>query len=190
VRLFVAVETGAAVARAAVEVIEELRRRAARVAPGVRFTWTAPERLHLTLRFIGEADAPGVQAIRTSLDSPVDVPPFEMSVGGIGVFPPGRRPRALWVGVGEGLESVHRLEREVTRRLRAAGVPPEARPFSPHCTLARVRPGPAFPLAPLVEGLTATVLGTTRVEAITLFESRLSPKGPDHVPLQRTPLVA
>jgi 2'-5' RNA ligase len=53
-----------------------------------------------------------------------------------------------------------------------------------------VRPGPAFPLAPLVEGLTATVLGTTRVEAITLFESRLSPKGPDHVPLQRTPLVA
>jgi 2'-5' RNA ligase len=31
-------------------------------------------------------------------------------------------------------------------------------------------------------------LGTTSVEAITLFESRVSSKGPTYIPLQRTAL--
>jgi 2'-5' RNA ligase len=35
----------------------------------------------------------------------------------------------------------------------------------------------------------AAALGTTRVDAITLYESRLSPKGPTYVPLQRSPLT-
>jgi hypothetical protein len=41
---------------------------------------------------------------------------------------------------------------------------------------------------PLLEGLEEQALGVSRVEAITLYESRLSPRGPTYVPLQLTAL--
>jgi 2'-5' RNA ligase len=40
----------------------------------------------------------------------------------------------------------------------------------------------------LLEGLERSSLGTTRIAAITLFESRLSPTGPTYVPMLRTSL--
>ena len=47
-RLFVACETGAAVAEAADALIGELRARVARLAPQARLMWVAKERLHFT----------------------------------------------------------------------------------------------------------------------------------------------
>jgi 2'-5' RNA ligase len=42
--------------------------------------------------------------------------------------------------------------------------------------------------ATLFDGVADRVFGTSRVEAITLFHSRLSPNGPTYEPLQRTEL--
>jgi 2'-5' RNA ligase len=42
--------------------------------------------------------------------------------------------------------------------------------------------------ARLLDGLTDRRIGTTRIETITLFQSKLSPKGPTYTPLLRTPL--
>jgi len=40
----------------------------------------------------------------------------------------------------------------------------------------------------LLDGLTDRRIGTTQIDAITLFHSKLSPKGPTYTPLLRTPL--
>jgi 2'-5' RNA ligase len=80
------------------------------------------------------------------------------------------------------------LEREVGARLAPCGFPPEDRPYRPHLTLARVREPEGLRTAPLVEGLADRTLGTARIAAITLFESRLSPKGPAYAPRARTAL--
>ena len=64
------------------------------------------------------------------------------------------------------------------------------RPYSPHLTLARVREAAGLRSASLLDGLEDRSLGTTRIDAITLFQSRLSPKGPTYVPLLRTSLRA
>ena len=80
------------------------------------------------------------------------------------------------------------MERAVSARLAATGVPPEERAYRPHLTLARVRDAAGLKSRPLFEGLAERALGTTRVEAITPYESRLSPKGPSYVPLRRTEL--
>jgi 2'-5' RNA ligase len=88
-----------------------------------------------------------------------------------------------------GLEPLRQVEHEVSARLEGVGVPREDRDYSPHLTLARVRDGAGLRSAPLFEGLERVSLGTTRVEAITLYESRLSPKGPAYVPLHRTSLI-
>jgi RNA 2',3'-cyclic 3'-phosphodiesterase len=189
-RLFVAVEMEPAVAARADALIGELRRRAERLSPHARITWVPAERLHLTVRFIGNVDDDQVRAIVAALQAPLDAERFDLTLAGTGAFPNGGKPRVLWAGVTDGREALRGTEREVSLRLELADVPPEDRVYSPHLTLARIRDAAGLKSARLFEGISATVLGTTRVEAITLFESRLSPKGPTYVAMQRTPLRA
>jgi 2'-5' RNA ligase len=54
-------------------------------------------------------------------------------------------------------------------------------------TLARVRDAKGLRTQTLFDGLDGT-LGATAVRTITLFQSRLSPKGPTYVALQSTRL--
>jgi 2'-5' RNA ligase len=68
-------------------------------------------------------------------------------------------------------------------------VAPEDRPYRPHVTLARVKEPAGLRTAPLLEGVREHEFGVRRVDAITLFESRLSPRGPTYMPLHRTPLA-
>jgi 2'-5' RNA ligase len=187
-RLFVGVAIDSEVTATAGALIEELRRRASTLAPRARITWIPEERLHLTVRFIGNTDEEKTRTISEALEPPFDVPPFALTLAGIGAFPRSGKPQVLWAGLTGGLESLQRVEREVTARLVAAGVPPEDRAYSPHLTLARIREAAGLRSSALFDGLAGTILGTTHVEAITLFESRLSPEGPTYFPLQRTAL--
>jgi 2'-5' RNA ligase len=82
------------------------------------------------------------------------------------------------------------LEHEVSGRLAGVGLEAESRPYSPHLTLARVRDAAGLRAERLLDGLTDVSLGRVAVTTVTLFESRLSPKGPTYVPLLETPLSA
>jgi 2'-5' RNA ligase len=186
-RLFVAVELNRAIEEAARDVIDDLRARAARLAPRAKITWASPERMHLTVRFIGEADETNARAIRSALGPTIDAPVFDVTVEGVGAFPPKGPLRVVWAGLTDGRSGLLEVERAVSQRLHTL-VPAEDRPFSPHLTLARVKEPADLSRAKLFEGLTEKHFGTVHVDAITLFESRLSPKGATHVPLQRTAL--
>ncbi len=186
-RLFTAIELGDEVAPRAGALVEELRRRTGTLAPSARITWVAPGRMHLTLRFIGEVDGAGAERVLHVLRPPVGHAPFVVRWGSPGAFPARGAPRVLWIGVQSGAERLEMLETEVSRRLHTVGLPRDARPYRPHVTLARVREPAGLRTAALFDRLTPQ-LGETRVVAITLFESRLSPKGPTYTALQHTPL--
>jgi 2'-5' RNA ligase len=186
-RLFVAVEMNRPVEDAAREVIEDLRARAARLAPRAKISWSAAERIHITVRFIGDADETKSQAIRAALGPTIEAPVFDVLVEGVGAFPPKGPPRVLWAGLTDGREGLLEVERAVSRRLDAL-VPPDDRPYSPHLTLARVKDPAGLSRSTLLEGLTTRQLGRLHVDAITLFESRLSSHGATHVALQRSAL--
>ena len=123
------------------------------------------------------------------LEPPLDLNPFDLTVSGVGAFPPKGFPRVVWAGLTGGRDRLLTVERSVSERLAQAGVPREERPYSPHLTLARVRDAAGLRSVALVGDFREVSLGTTTVDAITLFESRLSPKGPTYVPLARTPLI-
>lgn len=186
-RLFIAVEMNASVEAAARDVIEDLRARVARLAPRARITWSAPERLHITVRFIGDADATRTQAIRSALGPTIDAPVFDLGVEGVGAFPPKGPPRVFWAGLTDGRDGLLEVERAVSQRLETL-VPAEDRPYAPHLTLARVKDPAGLSRVALFEGLNTRQFGRVHVDAITLFESRMSPKGATHVPLQRSAL--
>jgi 2'-5' RNA ligase len=92
--------------------------------------------------------------------------------------------------VAGGIDFLREVEREVSGRLRPFGVSAEERPYAPHLTLARVREAAGRQIRELRLGGGEQPLGTAHVDAITLFESRRSPKGATDVALQRTPLAA
>jgi 2'-5' RNA ligase len=186
-RLFIAVEMNPSVAEAAREVIDDLRARVTRLAPRAHVTWSAPDRIHVTVRFIGEADEARAQAIRSALGPTIGAPVFDLTVEGVGAFPPKGPPRVFWAGLADGRDGLLEVERAVSQRLETL-VPAEDRPYAPHLTLARVKEPAGLSRATLFEGLSARRFGTVHVDAITLFESRLSSKGATHVPLQRSAL--
>jgi RNA 2',3'-cyclic 3'-phosphodiesterase len=186
-RLFVAIEIDQAIVDAVAGTIDELKSRIERLAPRARITWATPDRLHITVKFIGNTHEQATHAIRTALAPTLDVPRFDLRVEGMGAFPPKGAPRVFWAGLTAGRNEALDVERHVSSRLGTL-VPVEDRPYSPHLTLARVKDPAGLSRAALFEGVSDRHFGTVHVDAITLFESRLSSKGATYVPLLRTAL--
>lgn len=184
-----AVDVGESLAAGAAELTRALQARVAAQAPGAKVTWIPAERLHLTVRFIGEVDDRQADAVLDALAAPLAIPPFQLTLAGAGAFPKSGSPRVLWLGVTQGREPLQAAERTISARLAALGIPEEERPYSPHLTLARVREPARLRSAHLLEGLGDWAAGTVCIDAITLFHSRLSPKGPTYTPLVRTRLA-
>ncbi len=120
------------------EALKREIRRLARVLPDVRFV--DPDSLHLTLAFLGELDEDALATTITVADEIArPARPFELALSGLGVFGPPSAPRVIWAGVGGETRALHGLQRRLAEALEAQGFPREARPFSPHLTLARLK---------------------------------------------------
>jgi RNA 2',3'-cyclic 3'-phosphodiesterase len=141
-----------------------------------------PERLHVTLAFLGErspADADAAaEVLRAQAGRLAALDPGELRATEALALPP-RRPRAAAVGLAGGQGRLEALQAHLAGSLVAAGVlAPEARPFLPHVTVARARrgarPARGLPGAPALE---------FRPRAVTLFESRTGGPAPRYVGL-------
>jgi 2'-5' RNA ligase len=134
VRLFLALNLPPAVRDAAHAAAEPLRR----AAPGV--AWTAAEKLHLTVKFLGEQPEGAAATLAAAL-APVVTrhPPAELDIVGVGAFPRLTRPRVLWLGVRPD-PKLELLHHDVEAACAALGHPLSGRAFRPHVTLGRVRP--------------------------------------------------
>jgi 2'-5' RNA ligase len=144
--------------------------------------------MHITIRFLGEVPDDRADAITRALAGPLATPAFPVALGAPGLFPTRGAPRTFWIALDGDAAGAHRLEAEVSSRLEELGIPREARPFSPHLTLARVREAGGLRGTAVLAGLTVPPHAGGRVDAITLFESRLSSARPTYTALQRTPL--
>jgi 2'-5' RNA ligase len=96
----------------------------------------------------------------------------------------------LWLDVVEGRDALARLHGLLGERLVTAGVAVEARPFSPHLTIARVPDRERSKVKLLRERL--AVVPPSRIEwtarTVTLFRSDLSGAVPRYEALQEISL--
>lgn len=188
-RVFVAVDLPDAVRDGVARTAGLLRARLAGVAGHSRITWVATDRLHLTVLFVGEVPPAVAHDIVTRLETPLAVRSFTLSTGALGFFPEHGRPRVAWLAIDEGAQGLAVLHGAVRDRLDGVPFRREDRSFSPHLTLARFgEPG----FRGEREALAATTLppcGRGLVDRVTLYESGLSPRGPDYRALAVTPLL-
>jgi 2'-5' RNA ligase len=102
--------------------------------------WVRPAGIHLTLKFLGDTPGAKVRDVGTDLvRAAASVPPFTITMGGLGCFPNARRPRVVWVGLQEATGALVRLRDAVEAEVSPLGFPSERRPFRPHLTLGRVQ---------------------------------------------------
>jgi 2'-5' RNA ligase len=188
VRLFVGVEIEERVREAAAIIAGALKDA---LGSGVNATWIPAGNLHITLAFLGEVDEGHAEHVTRALSPRVREAPFDLVIEGLGAFPPSGAPRVLWLAVIGGGDNLARLNDDVNARLSPIGFPPERRPFSAHLTIARVREiarGASFREVRQMLRTMPAHAGTCHVDAVTLFRSRLSPKGATYEALLRVPL--
>jgi RNA 2',3'-cyclic 3'-phosphodiesterase len=98
--------------------------------------WIDPADYHITLRFLGDVDRRMAHDVDSFL-SDLQAQPFEVTLDALGSFG-GDRPRAVFARV-QPSPRLTELQADLERLMRRLGLPPEARKFVPHVTLARLR---------------------------------------------------
>lgn len=150
--------------------------------------WVRSSEVHLTLRFCGEISSQARGLLSEKLAPGAPFLPFEARIGTFGVFPKRGAPRVLFLGL-EPSSALVALANWVEKRVQEAGLPPESRPFQPHLTVGRFRPGSppvsltGLPLAP------ALLDARFHVDSVAVFRSHLGAQGARHEVLSEHPLL-
>ncbi|MHA2385661.1 MAG: RNA 2',3'-cyclic phosphodiesterase, partial [Candidatus Thorarchaeota archaeon] len=135
------------------------------------------EKIHFTLRFLGDTSHTKLEEIRESL-SGIQFSPFTIRINGIGAFPNASRPRVIWVGVTENADKITNLKLEMDDLLGNLGYSRD-RKFHAHATIARVRAvHDRSQMVMNIESLASEAVGTMSVECFRMTKSTLTSSGP------------
>jgi 2'-5' RNA ligase len=185
IRTFIGVDLGKAIRDRIVALQETLARS------GTDVKWVEPANLHVTLLFLGEVDEREVPAVcRVVAEGAQEQAPFMMSVETAGCFPNPRRPRVLWVGVGEGAQPLCALHDALEGPLLELGCyRREERQYAPHITLGRVKSDrPTDSLGAALARQADWKGGEIAVREMLVMSSELTPKGPVYTIMSRAKL--
>lgn len=190
-RLFVAAEPADVVRTEAIAAVQRLRERLEHVKASRGIRWVPPENMHLTVWFLGEVSDARAAAVLDALRPALAAPAFELHLAGFGAFPPTGPPRVLWMGVTRGIDQLARAHDEIGERLRPWGFPADTRAYSAHLTVARVKEPPSATGRAALRQALAFVeadAGVCRIDELTVFRSRTSPRGALYERVLRVPL--
>jgi len=133
---------------------------------------------------------PGIETALT--DAAKGVTHHELALGELGTFG-SSRPRVVWIDLRGDLDPIRDLQERAERALNGLGYEREARRWSPHVTLARVRPETARDLARALPGAIEGVrvpAGAIPVREVSLMRSTLRPTGAVYERIAAFPLGA
>lgn len=133
-RLFIAVPTPPSVLPSLAEVRDALRDSRADVK------WEPTEKLHCTIKFLGDTPEERLQPITDALSQIASAaPPFGARYAGIGSFPGRHDPRIIWAGMEDPEGRLNMLFESIDEAMSRFGFERERRAFHPHVTLGRVK---------------------------------------------------
>lgn len=183
-RAFIAVELPTDIRRALAHLQSQLAQARADVK------WTEEENLHVTMRFLGEiteSQRQGIEEKLRSVASHHHVTAVQLT--GVGAFPSIASPRIVWVGIGEGKDTLTTIAGEIEQGVVSLGFPKADHPFGAHVTLGRVRSPKNR--AQLVETMRQAAWESPEpftATHLTLFQSTLTASGARYTILARFPL--
>lgn len=179
----------------AVNIPDELREQISGIQEqlrqtGERVSWTKPGNLHITLRFLGDVEEKRIDELAGLVTRVAGMrSKFSVSLNEVGAFPNLRRPRVLWIGIQEGAQELKRLAVDLENGLAKIGFPREARTFSAHLTIGRVKARVREPFGDELRNIEFQS-PPFPVEEICLMRSQLHPAGAIYTPLKVGPFAS
>ncbi len=179
-RTFIGVDIGKTIRARAVALQEKL------AETGTAVKWVEADNIHATLLFLGEVDDRELPSVcRAVAEQTQRYSPFRLSC-----FPNPRRPRIVWIGVGEGTQELCALHDDLEPPLLDLGCyRREERKYTPHITLGRVKSDrPTDKLGPALLKHAGWQGGEIAVTEVLVMSSELTPQGPLYTVLSRAKL--
>jgi RNA 2',3'-cyclic 3'-phosphodiesterase len=183
-RIFVAIDISEDVRARVAAYISRLHSR----FPDAPVRWEPAAKLHLTMRFVGNVDDPGLQEIGSQVETAVSfLHPFKIRIRGTGAFE--NRGRAvLWIGA-ESIETA--IDQSPLQRI-ASLLDLEAhskRRFTPHLTVARIKN--SSEAVELIKAHRQEIFegGEFVVNSLVIYESKLRPAGSVYSVLRKYPFT-
>jgi 2'-5' RNA ligase len=176
VRSFIAITLAPEIAEKLKEIQSELRSK----LPDNAVRWVKPERLHLTLKFLGNVSCGKLDDLIAATNRACDgTGPFRLTLEGVGCFPNTKEPRVIWIGVNGELKSLRTLRKRFEEETENIAERDEARGFQPHLTIGRVKAlgQGACQVGESVERAIIPAPGGWVVRQVELMQSELSSEG-------------
>lgn len=137
------------------------------------------ENLHLTVKFLGDISEERLKKVDAVEEVTDEIEPFEIELGGIGVFPSRDYIKVIWIGAGKGGKRFKELMRKVELKLSDKGFEKDKNDPVPHITIGRIKSGRnKESIKSKLDELNGKIFGTMPVDEISLFKSELTPEGP------------
>ncbi|MCG8404925.1 MAG: RNA 2',3'-cyclic phosphodiesterase [Phycisphaerales bacterium] len=170
-RAFIAIDLDDSIKRK----LAALQQRLQQQTPDLR--WVAPEKMHLTLKFLGDVSEQQVVPVSQALDELRDqCRSFVISIEELGMFGAGK---VVWAGIRDPDGQLARCHGLCEQFLESLGFSRENRLFQPHLTLARNRsPKNAAKIRQAIEQVSKFTAGTQHVSSLTFYQSTLTKRGP------------
>jgi RNA 2',3'-cyclic 3'-phosphodiesterase len=183
VRLFVALEIPSALRTNFAALMTDLRALDTE-SSAKKPSWTRPENLHVTLKFMGNVAPDKFDDIRAALAGVRSERSVELRFSGLGFFPDARRPRFVWASIAAS-QNLGAIAADIDRGVAGFGVPNEQRAFTAHLTLARCQHGAiSSSLRTTIQKDAARDFGGFRTNEFHLIESKLKSSGAEYTTLQ------
>lgn len=187
-RTFIAIDFPAQINQKIDQIISFLKTQ----TPSEAIKWVAAENLHLTLKFLGDYPEQDQDQLTAVLDHALQqFSAFQISIGGMGMYPNQDNPRVIWLGISPA-DPLLILHKQLDNALANIGIQPDSRHFSAHLTIARVRRRidrkMTHEIGKTLSTYRVETLGQVMVDTILLMKSELTPQGPIYTPLHRVRL--
>jgi RNA 2',3'-cyclic 3'-phosphodiesterase len=146
-----------------------------------KINWVRPENMHLTLKFFGETPEGQVEKIDSIMsDSLAAYTPLNIVIKNTGIFGSSYNPKVIWFGT-EKSEILKNLAENLLENLDVNGFFRDRQNFVPHLTVGRIKDVQNKQLFQnVVDQYKNSFIQEVQVESIILFESLLSPSGPQY----------
>jgi 2'-5' RNA ligase len=150
--------------------------------------WEVAEKLHLTLKFLGNVEGGRLQKLTQILKASLQTASaFDLVFQSLGCFPSLASPRIVWIG-SEMKPELRDLSTRIEDACHQLGFEREDRPFHPHVTLGRVKG--SRNIRRLTESLKSLTLEPFQVRCreVCIMRSDLHPTGSTYTLLTSIPL--
>jgi 2'-5' RNA ligase len=179
IRSFIAIKVPVPVIKRVSGLLEKLKRQ------DFPAKWTRPENMHLTLKFLGDVRSADMEPVcRAVADAAACFAPVLLGVRGVGVFPNVRNARVLWTGIFGDTDRLADLQQAIDAQLHGLGFEKDARRFTGHLTLGRLKGRVnGHGLIDMMQQCADWISDEFTADAVYVIQSDLTPSGPVYTDL-------